>query len=488
MSSGDPLVLSVQSHTVHGYVGNRSATFPLQLLGLEVDVINSVHFSNHTGYANGFKGTTLDGPQLWDIFEGLAANNLLHYTHLLTGYVRNTSFLRTILRVVEKLREVNPDLEYVCDPVMGDNGKLYVPEDLVAVYRTEIVKVATTMTPNQFEAKMLTGLEINGEQDAAKACCILHEQGVRTVIITSLEYPELEGKHLEMFASRAVGGGRVNQFRIMVPRLPAYYTGTGDLVAALLLAWTHRHPQQLDLALEKCNATMQAVMQRTAIAHNYGPGELKLIQSKRDIEDPQVTIRAERLDPCIRGLLISLEGFLLPPAPQDDTEAAQLQRCAEIELQSAAVVAFKELTINLEQMQVPFAIATSLGDRAFECLLQRLELPQAAFSAVVLLEHSVGALGPPLAQLGVGSDALLMVGSTVAQMQQGRDAGLATCLLLNTENTAVAEDHNLVDHSIRELQDVTQILRKSWVVSPPHSPTIKPLQGLPCLPAAPLIH
>ena len=63
-------VLSVQSHTVTGYVGNRSATFPLQLLGLEVDVINSVQFSNHTGYKNGWKGTVLNGEELWDLVEG----------------------------------------------------------------------------------------------------------------------------------------------------------------------------------------------------------------------------------------------------------------------------------------------------------------------------------------------------------------------------------------------------------------------------------
>ena len=29
-------VLSVQSHVVHGYVGNRCAVFPLQLLGFDV--------------------------------------------------------------------------------------------------------------------------------------------------------------------------------------------------------------------------------------------------------------------------------------------------------------------------------------------------------------------------------------------------------------------------------------------------------------------
>jgi pyridoxine kinase len=42
-------VLSIQSHTVHGYVGNKAAVFPLQLLGFDVDPINSVQFSNHTG-------------------------------------------------------------------------------------------------------------------------------------------------------------------------------------------------------------------------------------------------------------------------------------------------------------------------------------------------------------------------------------------------------------------------------------------------------
>ena len=42
MSTEDLRVLSIQSHVVSGYVGNKSATFPLQLLGFEVDAINSV--------------------------------------------------------------------------------------------------------------------------------------------------------------------------------------------------------------------------------------------------------------------------------------------------------------------------------------------------------------------------------------------------------------------------------------------------------------
>ena len=36
MSSPAHRLLSIQSHVVSGYVGNKSATFPLQLLGFEV--------------------------------------------------------------------------------------------------------------------------------------------------------------------------------------------------------------------------------------------------------------------------------------------------------------------------------------------------------------------------------------------------------------------------------------------------------------------
>ncbi|KAE8718731.1 hypothetical protein F3Y22_tig00109992pilonHSYRG00040 [Hibiscus syriacus] len=43
---------------------------------------------------------------------------------------------------------------------MGDEGKLYVPEDLVSVYREKVVPVASMLTPNQFEAELLTKLSM----------------------------------------------------------------------------------------------------------------------------------------------------------------------------------------------------------------------------------------------------------------------------------------------------------------------------------------
>ncbi|GBG73017.1 hypothetical protein CBR_g12736 [Chara braunii] len=152
----DGRVLSIQSHTVQGYVGNKAAVFPLQLLGFDVDPINSVQFSNHTGFRS-WSGHVLDGDQLWELIEGLDANNLLNYTHLLTGYIGSVSFLNRVLAVVDKLRKVNPNLIFVCDPVLGDEGQFYVPADLVPVYREKVVPLAQLLTPNQFEVEQLVG-------------------------------------------------------------------------------------------------------------------------------------------------------------------------------------------------------------------------------------------------------------------------------------------------------------------------------------------
>jgi len=145
-------VLSIQSSVVSGYVGNKSAVFPLQLLGFEVDIINSVQFSNHTGYRQGWTGQKLSGQELLDLIEGMKSNDLLHQiSHLLTGYVGTESFLRTLLEVRQTLVKVNPGLIFVCDPVLGDDGVYYTERGLSTVYREEVLPQADIVTPNAFE-------------------------------------------------------------------------------------------------------------------------------------------------------------------------------------------------------------------------------------------------------------------------------------------------------------------------------------------------
>uniref|UniRef100_K3Z740 pyridoxal kinase n=2 Tax=Setaria italica TaxID=4555 RepID=K3Z740_SETIT len=290
-------VLSIQSHTVQGYVGNKSAVFPLQLLGFDVDPINSVQFSNHTGtgYPT-FRGQVLDGKQLWDLIEGLEENQLLHYTHLLTGYIGSVSFLDTVLQVVDKLRSVNPDLVYVCDPVLGDEGKLYVPQELISVYQQKVVPVASMLTPNQFEVELLTGLRITSEQDGLTACNTLHSAGPRKVVITSAL---IGGKLLLIGSHKKTQEQPPEQFKIEIPKIPAYFAGTGDLTTALLLGWSNKYPDSLETAAELAVSSLQALLKRTVEDYKragFDPStsslEIRLIQSQDDIRNPVVTCKA----------------------------------------------------------------------------------------------------------------------------------------------------------------------------------------------------
>lgn len=69
----------------------------------------------------------------------------------------------------------------VCDPVMGDDGRLYVPDGAAATYRDALVPLASVLTPNQFEAEQLTGMPLRSARDALAACRALHARGPHTV-------------------------------------------------------------------------------------------------------------------------------------------------------------------------------------------------------------------------------------------------------------------------------------------------------------------
>ena len=51
-------------------------------------------------------------------------------------------------RTPSRVMQVNPDLIYVCDPVLGDNGKLYVPPALVDIFRDKIVPLVRPQRMN----------------------------------------------------------------------------------------------------------------------------------------------------------------------------------------------------------------------------------------------------------------------------------------------------------------------------------------------------
>eukprot|EP00731_Ephydatia_muelleri_P031927 Em0023g434a len=281
-------VLSIQSHVVHGYVGNNAATFPLQVLGFDVDAINSVQFSNHSGYKHFLgHGQVLTSKELEQLATGLRNNGLLaSYSHVLTGYIREKTFLEQVHSLVEELKRAGQGIYYVCDPVLGDNRTMYVPKELLPVYQGKLLPLADLITPNQYEAEWLSGITIESESDGWEAIDALLQLGVGTVIITSVQL-KCHSSLLLLAKSRQ---GEV--VKLEIPNIEAPFTGSGDLFTALLLA---RINEGLQVACEKAVACTHAILRRTlqsalVLSGGKTPSmeqmELRLIASKRDIENP----------------------------------------------------------------------------------------------------------------------------------------------------------------------------------------------------------
>ena len=165
------------------------------------------------------------------------------------------SFLTKLASVVSHLKSVSPDLTYVCDPVMGDTGPgLYVPAELLPVYKEQILPLADVCLPNQFEAELLTDKKITTEEEAREVMELLHDMGPATVILSSTELGNEE--FLLGLASSRVGGVRT-EVRVNIPKFPASFVGTGDLFTALCTAWLTKTDGDLRLTLEKTIGTMQ---------------------------------------------------------------------------------------------------------------------------------------------------------------------------------------------------------------------------------------
>jgi pyridoxine kinase len=271
-------ILSIQSHVAYGYVGNRAATLPLQRLGHEVTVINTVQFSNHTGYLK-WTGEVFSAAHIESIIEGLESLGALQKMDaLLTGYLGDPAIGEIILSVLDRLPE---GTRWLCDPVMGDVGRgFFVRPGIPDYFRQKALARASIITPNQFELEYLAGRQILTLDDARKACRMIHEMGPETVLLTSLIHDGTRDDEIQMLASSKSG----EQFLATTPRLkfdPAP-NGAGDCTSALFLGHI-LSGAQLDQALSKTASSIFALFEKTLAA---GRRELNMIAAQDDFARP----------------------------------------------------------------------------------------------------------------------------------------------------------------------------------------------------------
>jgi pyridoxine kinase len=116
-------ILSIQSSVAYGHIGNSEAVFPLQRMCFEVWPVNTVHFSNHTGYGQ-WRGPVLPTEDVAGIIRGIEERDVLpNCDAVLSGYMGDASLGEVVVGAVGRVKELNPKAIYCCDPVMGDAGR-----------------------------------------------------------------------------------------------------------------------------------------------------------------------------------------------------------------------------------------------------------------------------------------------------------------------------------------------------------------------------
>ena len=280
-------VLSVQSHVAYGHVGNSSAVFALQRLGLEVWPVHTVQFSNHTGYG-AWRGRVFDGQAVEEVVEGIADRGVLGSCDaVLSGYLGSADIGHAVVGAVARVRAANPAAVYCCDPVMGDVGRgVFVRPGVPEMVRDVAVPVADVVTPNHFELDLLAGAQTRSPASVKDAVAAVHALGPRVVLTTSLVAEDTPDDAVDVLAS---ADGR--HFRVRTPRLGVSVNGAGDAVAALFLAhWlgTGSVPGALGAAA----ASVFGLLRRTEEA---GSREILLVAAQDELVAPTRTFPVEEV-------------------------------------------------------------------------------------------------------------------------------------------------------------------------------------------------
>lgn len=283
-------ILSIQSHVAYGHVGNASAVFPMQRLGVDVWPIHTVQFSNHTGYGS-WRGQVFEAGLIAEIVTGIAERGALaRCDAVLSGYMGSHETGAAILDAVTRVKQANPAALYACDPVIGDVGRgVFVRAGIPEFMRERAVPVADIIMPNLFELGYLAGCDVADVADVGDVRAALrtvHAFGPRVVLVTSAILRETPGDSMDLLVSE---GGKL--YRLRTPRLAISANGAGDAIAALFLVH-YLHTRDAAEALARAGSSVFGILKKTA---ETGSRELLLVDAQEELVRPSRVFTPETI-------------------------------------------------------------------------------------------------------------------------------------------------------------------------------------------------
>jgi pyridoxine kinase len=269
-------VIVISSHVARGSVGNRAAVFALEALGFPVWAVPTVILPWHPGHGKGER--IVPAPeQFARLLADLARSKWLgEVAAVLSGYLGDAGQAEAVASLVGAVKAANPDARYLCDPVIGDAGGLYVAAGTAAAIRDRLVPIADIATPNRYELEWIAGGPLPSIRDIVS---VARDLAPPTLLVTSA--PSMMRKstgNLLLTAARA--------WLAEHPLTEGAPNGAGDLTAALFLARLLGGESD-DRALETTTASVFEVLTRAA---RRGADELMLETDAASLSHPTATV------------------------------------------------------------------------------------------------------------------------------------------------------------------------------------------------------
>ncbi|MFH2112992.1 MAG: pyridoxal kinase, partial [Spirochaetota bacterium] len=214
---------------------------------------------------------------------------------VLSGYMGDVGTGAAILDAVDAVKKANPAALYCCDPVMGDMPEgFYVRRELPGLMVREAVPRADIVTPNLFEAEILSGIAIERMDDACKAVDAIHELGPRIVMITSFRLPLDEDHPKEDTGFFLSDGSSCHVLKTPLLAFSKSLKGAGDLFSALFLGnYLLEGRKSPVAALEAAASSLYAILEATQAG---GRSELAIVAAQKAISSPDRRFKARRLE------------------------------------------------------------------------------------------------------------------------------------------------------------------------------------------------
>jgi pyridoxine kinase len=276
-----PSVIVISSHVVRGSVGNRAAVFALETLGFPVWALPTIVLPWHPGHS---RATRIVPPaaDFSALIDDLCSSPWLgEVGGVLSGYLGDAGQAADVARLVGAVRKANPKALYMCDPVIGDTGGLYVPEAVATAIASELVPIADIATPNVHELAWLSGAPIG---DSASMTAAAETLGPARVLVTSA-LAMMAGSTGNLLVS---GGQSVMAEHRLIPNAP---NGLGDLMSATFLARLLEGVAE-EKALQMATGSVFEILARTA---RRGADELTLETDAQSLRTPMAMVNMRRV-------------------------------------------------------------------------------------------------------------------------------------------------------------------------------------------------